>query len=179
MSNSVSGNQHFTKVGNTVVNSTTVQNALVNANVVVTNIIKGYVDVSNVASDYDVKDKDGNMLLLPSGSAVTNIFYSADTGFVGNSTEVKLASSQGKGDKYDQVYALHKPLILPNEFDGITSIRAVPGTSVYGIINDAYRPFFVLSIDPNPPTTNPPTNGGNICIELHYTRPLSLAITNV
>lgn len=110
---------------------------------------------------------------MPSGSAVTNVFYSADTGFVGNSTLVKLSSSRGEGDKYNPLYALHEPLLLPNEFDGITSVRAVTGTPVQGIINDSERPFFVLSID-----KNPPTNGGNICIELHYTRPLSLAITN-
>src|SRR6056300_1438690 len=173
MSNSVSGNEYFTKVGNTVVNSTTVQNALINANIGLTNVIKGYVDVTDDLNDYDVKDKDGNNLLLPSGSAVTNVFYSADTGFEGNSTLVKLSSSRGEGDKYDPLYALHEPLLLPNKFDGIRSVRAIPGNQVQGIINDPDRSFFVLMIDQNPPTT-----GGNICIELHYTRPLSFAGTN-
>lgn len=173
MSSSVSGNEYFTKVGNTVVNSTTVQNALINANVVVTNIIKGYVDVTTDLNEYVVKDRDGNNLLLPSGSAMTNIFYSADTDFMGNSTEVKLAGSRAEGDNYNQLYDLHQPLLLPNSFDGITSIRAVPGTPTQGIINDSERPFFVLAID-----KNPPSNGGNICIELHYYRPLSIFIKN-
>lgn len=71
----------------------------------VTNIIKGYIDVTaGVAEDYDVKDKD---VIITKCSIVTNIFYSADTKFVGNTTEVKLASSLGKEKKYNSLFTNH------------------------------------------------------------------------
>jgi hypothetical protein len=70
--NSIAGNDGFTKVENTVVNSNNVSNALQNASLMSLKTATGTV-TPTAAGNYAVVAADGSNVTLPAGALVTNV----------------------------------------------------------------------------------------------------------
>ena len=97
MSNPVplQGNQYYTAISNTIVNPSAVAVAEGKVSQAIIKIANGTF-TPTAAGNYSVNDVNGNTLIIPSGSLITQVFYSSTVPLVGGtSVEASVALTAG------------------------------------------------------------------------------------